>query len=590
MPSPLYDIHKFYLLGLETSAFVAAIRQRNVKTAKFILNLGNEDPNQQDREGKTALMAAVGAYNLKLNFSEIDFENSTPHDMVVNKWTNENAVKILLEKDADLNVQDNEGRTALMFAAAWGGNGRIVQELLEHGAAINMQDNAGNTALDYAIRYWVWEEYMLKNWNYKVLKTAEVYNASKAWLRQWENEGVVQLLLDNNASVNFFSNESLHTPLIKMLLTEAALSYHFFDYKTPESKLRLIERLISNNTIHRQGHEKGLDALSIAASYSSLDIFKIVLKHSYNLNNQDNSGKTALMKLVNKRYEMKSRLEKLRLLLARKPDLSLRERSYNRTALMLAYNTPELKLLLDHGASVHERSSKGKTALWYTNDENGIRMLVEHRIDVDAQDIDGNTALMSAVYNKNTIKIKALLKYGSNIYIKNRQNLTAISYSIQEGDSGMLRVLLSQDKGFESDEELQDILRYRISDDWIFEDTAEMLKVVFEFREVNIDARDSFGQTLLIKAARSRFTDSSLLKVILNMKPNLDLKDNAGNTALIYLAPHYREDDKAAMISMLIDHGASTTITNGQGKTARDIAASTSYWKNCSYECDDLFG
>ena len=92
----------------------------------------------------------------------------------------------------------------------------------------------------------------------------EVYNALKAWLRLWENEGVVQLLLDNNASVNLFSNESFHTPLIKMLLTEAALSYHFFDYKTPESKLRLIERLISNNTIHRQGHEKGLDALSIA--------------------------------------------------------------------------------------------------------------------------------------------------------------------------------------------------------------------------------------------------------------------------------------------------------------------------------------
>ena len=570
---------------------MAAIRQGNVKTAKFILNLGNEDPNQKNREGKTALMVAAGGYDHKLNFSEIDFENSTPHDMVVNKWTNENAVKFLLEREADLNVQDLDGRTALMFAAAWGGNGRIVQELLEHGAAINMQDNAGNTALDYAIRYWIWEEYMFENPFYQDYKK-EVYNALKAWLRLWENEGVVQLLLDNNASVNLFSNESFHTPLIKMLLTEKALSHYFFDYKTPDSKLRLIERLISNNTIHRQ-NEEGLDALSFAASHSSLDIFKIVLKHSYNLNNQDNSGKTALMKLVNEesRDEMTSRIEKLRLLLARKPDLSLRERSFNRTALMLADNTPELQLLLDHGASVHERSSKGKTALWYTHDEDGIRMLVEHRIHVDAQDVDGNTALMAAVYNKNSIKVKALLKYGSNIYIKNRQNLTAASYSIQNGDSGMLRVLLSQDKGFESDEELQDILRYWISDGYqIFKDTAEMLKIVFEFRAVNIDARDSFGQTILIKAARSRFTDSSLLKVILKMKPNLDLKDNAGNTALIYLAPHYREDDKAAMIRMLIDHGASTTITNDQGKTARDIAVSRSYWNNCNSECNDLFG
>ena len=317
----------------------------NLKTASYILKqLGNDNINQQDREGKTALMVAAGAYNRKVNYSEIDFENSTPHDLVANKWTNEDDVKFLLEREADINVQDNAGRTALMFAAAWGGNGRIVQELLKHGAAINLQDNAGNTALDYAIEYWMCEEFWENPSRIAIVNWEGEFSVLKAWFRQWKNEGVVQLLLDNNASVNFFSNGSFPTPLIKMIMYEKIKMFdkgilpNNSDYKTSDNTLRIIERLISNNTIHIRD-EDGSDALSLSASQSPLDIFKIVLKHSYNLNNQDNSGKTALMKLVSRsrpvsRYEI-SRMDKLRLLLARKPDLYLEE-STGMTALMLA--------------------------------------------------------------------------------------------------------------------------------------------------------------------------------------------------------------------------------------------------------------
>merc|ERR1712200_223145 len=107
--------------------------------------------------------------------------------------------------------------------------------------------------------------------------------------------------------------------------------------------------------------------------------------------------------------------------------------------------------------------------------------------------------------------------------IKNRQNETAVGYAIKKEDLRMLRVLLSQNKGTESDEELQDIMRYSLTGHWIFERTAEMLNILFESRVVNIDARNNLGQTLLIRAAKMSNPGSSILTLILGMKPNLNL-------------------------------------------------------------------
>ena len=55
-------------------------------------------------------------------------------------------VKLLLEKQATVNMQDTFGRTPLMYSAAMGAE-EIVTMLLEAGANPNIQDNKGRTAL-----------------------------------------------------------------------------------------------------------------------------------------------------------------------------------------------------------------------------------------------------------------------------------------------------------------------------------------------------------------------------------------------------------------------------------------------------------
>ena len=58
-------------------------------------------------------------------------------------------IEALLKNGANPNIQANDGKTALIYAAIHG-KPVIIEELIERGAQINIKDNYGMTALMYA--------------------------------------------------------------------------------------------------------------------------------------------------------------------------------------------------------------------------------------------------------------------------------------------------------------------------------------------------------------------------------------------------------------------------------------------------------
>ena len=65
------------------------------------------------------------------------------------KSDHENIVKLLLDNNANKDIQDKDGRTALIFASYYGYK-NILKILLDKGANPNLKASNGKTAIDFA--------------------------------------------------------------------------------------------------------------------------------------------------------------------------------------------------------------------------------------------------------------------------------------------------------------------------------------------------------------------------------------------------------------------------------------------------------
>jgi ankyrin repeat protein len=109
--------------------------------------------------GMTPLMLALDKGNLEIaklliphmeNVNKIDDTGSTALHYASEAGDDEiEIITMLLEKHAKLNIQDEDGATALMLAAA-GGHVKTVKLLLEHGADASLKNNDGETAQQIA--------------------------------------------------------------------------------------------------------------------------------------------------------------------------------------------------------------------------------------------------------------------------------------------------------------------------------------------------------------------------------------------------------------------------------------------------------
>ncbi|KAG2011201.1 ankyrin repeat domain-containing protein 50 [Coprinopsis cinerea AmutBmut pab1-1] len=416
-----------------------------------------------------------------------------------------------------VNLQDDKGRTALMYASANGHTG-IVQRLLEQGKLDpNIRDKSGWTALMHASSEGHLD-IVLRLMGYRGLHVNVVDGEgwSAVFHALWRgHEEIVQHLLGfrdvqvggtdkAGRTALMCAIGSRRRSLVSQILGRPDTEINARDHKgwtalmyaSNEGLEHIVEDLLRHADIQTNlKDDTGRTALIFASSNGHTGVVRRLIRHASTLVNlPDREGKTALI-----HASLNGRGETVEELLGHSAvQVNLKDKHDRRTALMYAARD---------------------------NHEDAVRALLSHpHIRANEQDRLGWTALMLAARNGHSGTVKPLLQHKPILVnVEARHGWTALIYASMNACEGVAKQLL-------------------------------------EHHDIDVNRKDNKGRTALIYASMTG-RDAIVQSLVDHKDTKVNLEDDEGKTCLMYAL--MRGHDDAAQILQLKDAIVPVRIDNG---------------------------
>ena len=570
------------------TALMLAYWKENVEAIRFLLNAG-ADPNIANAVGATCIHHAVfGGCNKETlqiiieygaNVNAID-KNSRTALMLACQKGNVEAINVLLNAGADINIRNANGSACILFAVVGGCHKETLQAIIDHGADINATNEDSRTALMIAcVRGDVEAIHVLLNAGADSTITD---TNGFTWIHYAVAGGcskeTLQLIIGNGAKVNAIDKNS-STALMLACQTE---------------NVEAINVLLNAGTASTITDTNGGTWIHYAVDGGcSKETLQIIIEYGADVNAIDKNNSTALMLAC-----QKGSLEAINVLLNAGADINIRDGNgltCIHYAVIGGCHKETLQAIIDRGSAVNATSKYNETALRLActmRSEDAINALLNAEADPNIVDINGYTCLHAAIIehcSKNVLQ--ELIDHGVHVNARNCNCETALMIACQKYYVEAIDVLLNagadsnitDTKGFTwihhaaggicSKETLQAIIDHGVDINAIDEDGRTVLMISCQMG--NVEAIN----VLLNAGADSNITDTNsgtwihyavdggcskeTLQIIIEYGANVNALDKNNSTALMLAC----QKGNVEAIKVLLNAGAGSNITDTNGHT-----------------------
>ncbi|KAH0559465.1 hypothetical protein GP486_004019 [Trichoglossum hirsutum] len=349
--------------------------------------------------------------------------------MVGSYFGHEEVVKLLLEKEVDMDSRDATYRLTPLHWAAQNGHEAVVELLLLKGFDLHSKDKYGMTPLSCAAME--------------------------------GQEAVVKLLLEKVAGVDSESSDG-RTPL---------------SFASASGNEAVVRMLVEKGSSVHSRDIFGYTPLQWASTNGYEGVVRLLLEKGSDIDSKDRNGRTPLSQASRYGYEAV-----VKLLLEKGSNIDSDD-EHGRTPLSLASEhgyEVVVRLLLEKGSNANSKDKHGRTPLSWASEygfDTVVRLLLEKEVNVDSKDTRyGGTPLSWAAQNSHWVVVRLLLEKGADVDSVADDGRTPLSWAAGAGDEETVKLLL--EAGADVDSKDTDFCRTPLS--WAVEKghsaVAELIK------------------------------------------------------------------------------------------------------------------
>ena len=462
----------------------------------------------------------------------------------------------LYKEKRQMELQDETGRTPLSWAAEYG-HDSVVRLLIERDVDINVRDKDGRGPLSWAVQkgHEAVARLLIESNKVDINAKDERGRTPLSWAASERGSEVIVRLLIERDGVDINSRDGGGwTPLL---------------WAVKEGNEAVVRLLIEKDDINTQGHD-GWTPLLLAASKGHKDILRLLIERGdIDINATDKNGWTPLSLAAEYGFEDIVQL----LIHKEKVDINAKDKD-GRTALSLVAEVGHgavVQLLVERGdVDLNAKDKFGWTPLfWATKEgnESVVRLLTGiNDVDINTQDHDGQSLLAVAAVNGHEALVQLLVeKDDVDINIKDNRGWTPLSVAAARGQNGVVRLLI--ERGVDINAKAKNGLTPLSMA--AMQGHEAIVQLLVERGDVQINAGSTDGLTALSCAAG--MGHKSIVQLLVEREDiNINAKDRDGLTPLSYAAGMGQEP----IVQLLVERGdVDINARDSHGQTPLSHAA-----------------